>query len=107
MNLPILSIITYVPLAGALLIIFLIHRDNTRAIKLAATVVAAIDFALTVPLWFWFDRRPSASLFQFVEKVDWIPSLGVQYHFGIDGIALLLVLMTNLMSLIAVYSSYT
>jgi NADH-quinone oxidoreductase subunit M len=107
MNLPILSLITYIPLVGALFIIFFVNRENTRAIKFFSTLVVAIDFALSVPLWFWYDRSPGAPLFQFVEKFDWIPSLGVQYSFGIDGIALLLILLTNLVSFIAVYSSYT
>lgn len=103
----ILSLITYIPLVGALFIIFFVHRDNTRAIKFFATLVVAIDFALSVPLWFWYDRGPGAPLFQFVERFDWIPTLGVQYYFGIDGIALLLILLTNLIGFIAVYSSYT
>ena len=93
-NVPILSIITYVPLAGA--------------IKTVATVVAAIDFILSIPLWLYFDpTKPGIKNFQFIEEWDWIPSLGVKYSFGIDGIALLLVLLTTLTSLIAIYSSYS
>ena len=105
-NLPILSLITYIPLVGAVLIILLINRENTRAIKAFATFVAVVDFALSIPLWFWYDRGPDAAVFQFIEKFDWIPTLGVQYHFGIDGIALLLILLTNLVTLISIYSSY-
>ncbi len=106
-GLPILSLLTYLPLAGALIIIFLINRENTRAIRWFATIVAGIEFALSIPLWFAFRTDASAPLFQFIEKWDWIPSIGVQYYFGIDGIALLLILLTNLMSFIAVYSSFT
>jgi NADH-quinone oxidoreductase subunit M len=106
-NVPILSLITYVPLIGALLIIFFFRKENTRAIKGFATVVAGIDFVLSIPLWFAFDRSPGAPLFQFRELADWIPSIGVQYNFGIDGIALLLILLTTMMGFIAVYSSFT
>ena len=104
---PILSVITYLPLAGALLMLF-INKENTGAIKAFATIVAAVDFVLSVPLWFYFDRKASGlAMFQFREVGSWIPSLGVKYSFGIDGIALLLILLTTMMGLIAVYSSYT
>jgi NADH-quinone oxidoreductase subunit M len=104
---PILSVITYIPLAGALLMLF-INKENTGAIKTFATIVAAVDFVLSIPLWFAFDRKASGlSMFQFRELRSWIPSLGVRYSFGIDGIALLLILLTTMMGLIAVYSSYT
>src|SRR5688500_1679617 len=105
---PILSIITYVPLIGALFILFFVRGVNARAIRPIATAVAAIVFVLSVPLWFYFDSNASgAGLFQFRESVDWIPALGVKYSFGIDGIALLLILLTTLTGVIAIYSSYT
>ena len=104
---PILSLITYIPLIGGLLIIFFFKKDNPRPIRIFATAVAGIDFLLSIPLWFAFDRSANAPLFQFQEKFDWIPSIGVQYFFGIDGIALLLVLLTTLMGFIATYSSFT
>lgn len=105
---PILSILTYIPLAGALFIVFFIRKENATAIKTAATVVAAIDFALSIPLWIYFDPKGSGNrLFQFVESFDWIPAIGVKYTFGIDGIALLLILLTTLTGLIAIYSSFS
>jgi NADH-quinone oxidoreductase subunit M len=105
---PILSVITYIPLIGSLLIVFFFNKENTGAIKAFATVVAAIDFLVSVPLWFYFDRGASGlRMFQFRETVDWIPSLGVKYSFGIDGIALLLLLLTTLMGVIAIYSSFS
>jgi NADH-quinone oxidoreductase subunit M len=107
-NIPILSIITYVPLAGALLMILFIRKENTGAIKTFATLVAAIDFVLSIPLWLYFDPKGTNDrLFQFRETFDWIPSLGVKYSFGIDGIALLLILLTTLTGLIAIYSSFS
>jgi NADH-quinone oxidoreductase subunit M len=105
LNFPILSLVTYVPLLGALAIVFLIPKEKTGAIKAFATFVAAIDFLVSLPLWFAFDR--GAGGYQFVEKASWIPSLGVSYHFGIDGISLILILLTTLMGVIAVACSYT
>jgi len=107
-NVPILSMITYVPLIGALFIVFFVDKEKTRAIKIIATAVGAIDFFLSVPLWFYFDRQGTGpKLFQFREQFDWIPTLGVKYSFGIDGIALLLILLTTLTGVIAIYSSYS
>jgi len=104
-SIPILSIITYIPLLGALAIVFLIPKEKTGAIKAFATLVAVIDFAVSLPLWWSFDRAGDG--YQFVEKASWIPSLGVSYIFGIDGISLLLILMTTFFGIIAVVSSYS
>jgi NADH-quinone oxidoreductase subunit M len=104
-TIPILSIVAYVPLAGALAIVFLFPKEKTGPIKAFATIVAAADFALSLPLWWAFDRGKDG--YQFVETASWIPSLGVSYRFGIDGISLVLVLLTTLVGVIAVACSYT
>src|SRR5512132_96026 len=104
-NIPWLSIITYVPLAGALVLIFLFPKDRPGPIKYFATLVAGLDFVISLPLWFVFQRGKPG--YQFQERVSWIPSLGVDYHFGIDGISLVLILLTTFIGFIAVYSSYT
>src|SRR5512140_1072975 len=97
---PILSVLTYLPLLGAIMLLFF-NKENARGIKTFATVVAGLDFVLSVPLWWQFDTSAKSPLFQFRESVEWIPSLGVRYSFGIDGIALLLLLLTTLMGFIA------
>ncbi len=103
-DLPILSIVAYVPLVGALLVLFM-NKDNGGSIRRFATGVAFLDFLISIPLWFEFDR--AGELFQFRESASWIPSIGVRYEFGIDGIALLLVLLTTLLGVIAFLSSWT
>src|SRR6202140_4110958 len=104
-NLPILSIITYVPLVGALALVFLFSKDKPGPIKAFATFVAGLDFVISVPLWFVFQRGKPG--YQFEEKASWIPSLGVDYHFGIDGISLVLLLLTvTFIGFIWVYCSY-
>src|SRR5512132_2128834 len=102
---PILSIVTYVPLAGALAIVFLLPKERTGSIKTLATVTVVAGFLASLPLWFLFERGHAG--YQFVELSPWIPSLGVSYHFGIDGISLVLILLTTLMGIIAVACSYT
>ncbi len=102
-GLPILSLIAYVPLVGAAILLCL---DGGRPVLVRrfATAVAGIDFLLSLPLWFAFDRQ--GPLFQFVEDVAWIEAIGVRYQFGIDGIALLLVLLTTLLGVLAFLSSW-
>src|SRR5678815_3504412 len=104
-GIPILSVITYIPLLGALAIVFFLPKEKTGAIKSIATLVAVVDFVVSLPLWFLFERGKDG--YQFVERASWIPSLGVDYHFGIDGISLLLILLTTLIGVIAVVCSYS
>src|SRR6266849_6710482 len=98
-----LSIILFTPLAGALLLL-LINKQNERAIRWVANIVAFIGFLVSVPLWFWF--KPLGPAFQFVERAPWIPSVGAEYFLGIDGLSTLLILLTTMMGCIAVLSSW-
>jgi len=102
----ILNIVTYIPLLGAVVLLFLPKQSG--AIRYTATFFAVVDFIASLYLWFNFDPHGTgAHLFQFRETYSWIPSLGVQYDFGIDGISLLLILLTTFMGIIAVVSSYS
>jgi len=98
-----LSLILFTPLAGALLLLF-INKKNESTIRLVANVVSFIGFVISVPLWFWYD--PQNPEFQFVERMQWIPSIGAEYFLGIDGFATLLILLTTMMGFIAVLSSW-
>jgi NADH-quinone oxidoreductase subunit M len=100
-----LSLICYLPLAGALLILFF-PKEKTGAIMKFATVVAFLDFLISLPLFLWWD--PSVAGFEprTLEDVSWIPSIGVRYIFGVDGISMLLVLLTTLLGFISVLSSW-
>ena len=104
-QIPILSLICFVPLLGALLIMLFMREKGSGTIRKFATGVAFFDFLLSIPLWFAFDR--SGELFQFRESAPWIQSLGIRYEFGIDGIALLLVLLTTLLGVLAFLSSWS
>ncbi len=100
---PILSILCYLPLAGAL-IIGLIARTE-KQMRVIANGIAWFTFFFSLLLLPSFNSSELAM--NFVEKVNWVPSLGIQYFFGIDGISLLLVLLTTLLSAIAVTCSLT
>jgi NADH-quinone oxidoreductase subunit M len=99
-----LSIVLFTPLAGAALLL-LVNKRNESAIKWIANVVALVGFVVSVPLWFWYN--PGNADFQFVERAPWIPSVGAEYYVGVDGLSVLLILLTTLMGSIAVLSSWT
>jgi NADH-quinone oxidoreductase subunit M len=102
---PILSLTLFIPLAGALFIIFFLRRDQVQAIKTVALVVTLIDFLVSLPIFLAFDT--STHQFQFVERARWIEAIGVEYFLGVDGISLLLVFLTILIGPIAVACSFT
>ena len=104
-NLPILTIITFLPLVAALVIVFLVPKKNEKAIIHIATWTALADFLLSlIPLW---NYDPTNGGFQFVEAHPWIRVLGVQYKVGVDGVSLLLVVLTTLLGFISILSSWT
>ncbi len=98
----ILSIVLFTPLVGLLVLLF-VPSSNARAIKVWANVAAFAGFLVSLPLVFDFDRTKD---FQFVEKAPWIPSIGATYHLGIDGIGLLLVMLTTVIGFLAILSSW-
>ncbi|HTX38867.1 MAG TPA: NADH-quinone oxidoreductase subunit M [Bryobacteraceae bacterium] len=98
----ILSIVLFTPLAG-MLVLLLIPSSNTRAIKLCANAIALVGFLVSLPLVFQFNPGKD---FQFVEMAPWIPTLGASYHIGIDGLGLLLVMLTTVIGFLAILSSW-
>jgi len=103
MSIPILSLITFLPLAGALLLIFLPKENKTLLYGIALTLTAVV-FLVSLSLYFGFDAQAAGP--QFVEKTGWL-GFGIQYHLGIDGISLFLVLLTTLLMPIALLSSWS
>jgi NADH-quinone oxidoreductase subunit M len=98
----VLSIVLFTPLVG-LLALLCIPSSNARAIKLWANIASFAGFLVSLPLVFNFDASKD---FQFVEKAPWIPSIGASYHIGIDGIGLLLVMLTTLLGFISILASW-
>jgi NADH-quinone oxidoreductase subunit M len=98
-----LSIVLWTPLAGLFVLLFLPSR-NKDLIRLWANVASFTGFLLSLPLAFRFHAELAG--FQFVERADWIPSLGAGYAIGIDGISLLLLLLTTLIGFLAILCSW-
>ena len=105
MSLPILSIITYIPAVGAVLMALFVPGRNLAAIRNTALGIALVDFAASLVLLLQF--KTGVPGFQLIERVSWIQSLGIQYLMGVDGISLLLVLLTTLLGVLAILSSFT
>ncbi len=100
----ILSVVLFTPLVGALLLL-LIPRENEQAHKIAGNVFGVLGFLVSLPLLRWWN--PGDQPFTFQETADWIPSIGAKYHLGIDGISLLLVMLTTFLGMIAILSSWS
>jgi NADH-quinone oxidoreductase subunit M len=94
------------PLAGAILLAFVGNADGKRdaLIRWTALGVSLLAFAVTLVIWARFD--PASADFQFVERVPWIPAFGIDYYLGLDGISLLLVVLTGFLTPIALLSSW-
>jgi NADH-quinone oxidoreductase subunit M len=99
-----LSLILFLPAAGALLLLFF-PRDQETAIRWTALAVSLITFGLSLALWFRFD--PGAAGFQFVENYTWFSVIGANYHLGVDGVSLPMVLLTALLTPLAVLFSFS
>jgi len=98
----ILSFLIFWPVVLGLFL--LVRPGSPRGVATFAALGAAVEFIAS--LWLWNGFIPGAG-FQFTESMDWIPSLGIGYRVGIDGISLLLVLLTTFLTVIAVVSSFS
>ncbi len=98
----ILSIVLLTPLVG-FVVLLLIPSSKPRAIKLWANVASFAGFLVCLPLISQFDR---AKDFQFVEKANWIPSIGASYQLGMDGYSLLLIVLTGLLGFLSILASW-
>ncbi len=101
-NFPLLSLITFLPLAGALILLLLPQQG--RAMWVWALLVTLVTFVLSLALFFgWKMGEPG---YQFVESRPWAPEIGLSYLLGVDGISLFLVLLTTFFGPIVILASW-
>src|SRR5512145_3269234 len=100
---PLLSLVTFLPGLAGLALLF-VPRRSVGALRIASLVITIVTFVLSLPLYFGFDA--GAIGYQFEENRRWMPTLGVAYHVGIDGISLLLVLLTTFLMPLALASTW-
>src|SRR6187455_539275 len=101
-----LSLVVFLPLAGALALLAVPNKDRSRdgLIRWGALAVSLASFATTLALWYAFN--PDADGFQFVERAAWMPSFGIDYLLGVDGISLMLLLLTGFLTPLALLCSW-
>jgi NADH-quinone oxidoreductase subunit M len=103
-----LSLIVFIPLAGALVLLVAGGRgdqpDREPLVRNIALLTSLVTFAATLLLWWRFD--PTVAGYQFEERHGWIPNFGIQYYIGVDGISLLLIVLTAFLTPLALLSSW-
>ena len=101
-----LTIVTFLPLLGVLAILLTNppRRGSENLVKVIAVVTSVITFLGTVLILLRFDRTVPG--LQLVDQFDWIPSWGIQYFLGVDGLSILMVLLTSFISMLAIASSW-
>ncbi len=103
LSFPYLSLIIFLPLLGAVVVALLPARQ-TQNIRRTALGFSLLTFVLSLGLYVGFDS--TTARLQFVDRVEWIPALGIRYYVGLDGISLLLVLLTTLLSAVSILSTW-
>ncbi len=101
------SLLTYlilIPLIGSILVLF-IKKEQVNFIKYFAAGLSTIAFLLSLVIYFQFDSANSD--FQFINKIEWIKGLNIHYHVGVDGMSLLLVLLTTFLTPLTLISSWS
>jgi len=106
---PILSVITFLPLVGAL-VIAAIPRRYLGAIRGTALLVALATWVVSLVLLLAYRPGVGAAggnAFQFVETLDWIPLFGIQYKVGVDGLSVAMVVLTTTLTWISILASFS
>ena len=109
MNFPFLTVITFTPIVAGV-IILLLPPDRKTAIKTLALIATAISLALSITVFVAYDQSQAlnpATQFQFQEQAPWVPSLGISYHVGADGINLPMILLTGIVAFGGVMISWS
>jgi len=100
---PILSTVIFLPVVGALLLLFM-RRSWELLTKWVALTTSITTFLLSIPLFTNFDK--STYKMQFVERFSWIPDWNINYYIGVDGISILFVLLSTLIAILCVLISW-
>ncbi len=104
LGIPILTLLIFFPILGAVVLLFF-NKENGRALRWVTLLFSLAEFFFSLPLFFRFDSKTAAM--QFVEDWWWVQSYGISYKLGIDGISLLLVLLTTFLTILCILCSWT
>ncbi len=100
---PVLSTLIFLPVLGAILIAF-VKRANENFIKWLSLLISVVSFILSIPLFINFDK--TTARMQFVEAYEWVPSWGIKYAIGVDGISVLFVLLSTILTVLCIMVSW-
>ncbi|MCL5668936.1 MAG: NADH-quinone oxidoreductase subunit M [Gammaproteobacteria bacterium] len=100
---PLLSLVVWLPILGGLLVLALSDK-YTQAVRMLSLIFALLTFVLTLPLYTQFDIA-SAEM-QFAELIPWISTFNINYHFGVDGISMPLILLTSFSTVLVVLAGW-
>ncbi len=98
-TLPVLTILTALPAVAGLIALVSSRPATARAVALVAAVVA-----LVISLFVWFSLGSDGTM-KFVERSSWVPSLGIEYHLGVDGLGALMLVLSSIVTLMAIAAS--
>ena len=103
---PVLSLVTFLPLLGVVILMTLRGDDDASAdnARWTALWTSLITFLISLVLWTRFDTREAG--YQFVESANWLPSFGIGYRMGVDGISVLFVLLSTALTPICILASW-
>ena len=99
LGLPLLTSLVAVPLGGAVLLL-LLGKGRDGLVRQAALAISLVTLAISLAVWWQFNAQSAD--YQFVERHAWLPDFGISYHVGIDGITLMLVVLTTFLTPILV-----
>ncbi|MBE9563320.1 MAG: NADH-quinone oxidoreductase subunit M [Proteobacteria bacterium] len=102
-DLSLLSILMWLPILGGVWIL-IIGDKQTSLVRPIALIISLLTFLLSLPLFFAFDVTTAAM--QFTEKASWIPAFGINYHLGVDGISMPLIVLTTFTSVLIILAGW-
>ncbi len=103
MSVPLLSALIFFPVIGGLSMLT-VSREHHRTIRTMALLISLIELVMALPIWFMFDKTTHEM--QFVERLNWIPVFHIEYYLGIDGISVLFILLSTLITTLSILVSW-
>jgi len=103
MSVPLLSALIFFPIIGGFSLL-IVKREDVQAIKIMALLISLLEFLLSIPLFFMFDK--TTYHMQFTEHYSWIPAFNINYSLGVDGISVLFILLSSLVTILSILVSW-
>jgi len=103
-DLPLLSLIVWLPILGGIAVLLSGDKGDANGVRVLSLVISIATFVLSLGLYSGFDSSTSAM--QFVEKAAWIPTFNINYHFGVDGFSMPLIILTTFTTILVVLAGW-